>query len=948
MHSSRHNYNSPFRPPSTTSKFGDDGSLSSLLSKYNLPLRSASETTKNAQYDYASKRDYTNRTSDNYSPLTVTFLSKLNSSSWSSPLEITRNTKYDYTNRTKDSYSSPGEYKSPSYLSSKYSSSSRSSLLRKDDLYSSPGNTSSYMSKYNSPTPSTLLDTTKTTKYESRNTRRRDSDRYSPPRDRSLSSSMNKYGSPTRSALLDTTKTTKYESQNRNKDIDYSSPGDRSLNSFMNKYGSPTSNGSPRRSSLLDTTTSTKYESKKRNKDIDYSPPGDMSIGSLMNKYGSPRRSSLLEITTSTKYDSPPGEMSIDALMEKYRTPTRSSKYASQHGDEIQALMTKYSTPSSFSPPTYFSSNTSPLLSTSLEATTSYNEYKQKGGYLSTLGDPMVANFTPWWIISKKDFPEINKLIWENDVDTLKELLETADLKSVTQESAEGCIHLHEAAYYGFLDCLKLLVAAFPEMLNRRTVHKQTPLLLAVHRKQVDCVECLLRAGADPNLADKHEETPIYVACMKDCEQIVELLLRFGASPTRTTLNGLTPLHEAAAYRNLTIVQRLVRAKAQVNARSRWGIEPVFTAAQGGCPEVLSCLIHHGANVNASASDGATPLFEAARWGHEEVVEILLAHGADANLLNVTGLTPLHIAAKNGHERVVALLISATELRSINESGISPIHLAAECDREDILEILIQAQLDVNATLSPAYSLKYEDRRSTALIFAVRQDNWEAVSMLLEAGADPNLDVFNPLFFALSSGDRDMVSLLLEYGANVNATVPTHATVFPGALLFVMNHLAMMKLLLDHGCDAASCFECVYGDLPHPPVKRNRTSGYSLHLHGPEAPHETAVQFCETLADPYNTPWAGPIIELLLEYTGKVKLCSRLIEILDTNKDWAHIKEKTKPLHSLMHLSRLRIHELVGRHRIRHMHTLPLPERLIKFLLYDNSEAEDFINYGFD
>jgi len=38
---------------------------------------------------------------------------------------------------------------------------------------------------------------------------------------------------------------------------------------------------------------------------------------------------------------------------------------------------------------------------------------------------------------------------------------------------------------------------------------------------------------------------------------------------------------------------------------------------------------------------------------------------------------------------------------------------------------------------------------------------------------------------------------------------------------------------------------------------------------------------------------AGPIINTLLDYVGHVKLCSRITEYLDSNKEWAHIKEKS-------------------------------------------------------
>ena len=54
-----------------------------------------------------------------------------------------------------------------------------------------------------------------------------------------------------------------------------------------------------------------------------------------------------------------------------------------------------------------------------------------------------------------------------------------------------------------------------------------------------------------------------------------------------------------------------------------------------------------------------------------------------------------------------------------------------------------------------------------------------------------------------------------------------------------------------------------------------------------------SVQFCDIMADPLHSYWTGPIIDRLLDYTGPVKLCSRITELIESNQDWVHIKEKS-------------------------------------------------------
>lgn len=187
------------------------------------------------------------------------------------------------------------------------------------------------------------------------------------------------------------------------------------------------------------------------------------------------------------------------------------------------------------------------------------------------------------------------------------------------------------------------------------------------------------------------------------------------------------------------------------------------------------------------------------------------------------------------------MLIPATSKARVRRSGISPLHLAAERNRDEILELLIESGFDVNATLSEDRSTMYEDRRCTALYFSVINNNIDATSMLLQAGANPNLDTFSPLLIALRQGCMRTVVLLVEHGANVNAYIPTHPTTFPATIMFCMKYLTMLKYLMDNGCDALSCFTCTYGSGPHPPLKMRHSEG-THYREDRTSTHNTCVQ----------------------------------------------------------------------------------------------------------
>eukprot|EP00069_Balaena_mysticetus_P006552 bmy_18585T0 len=447
--------------------------------------------------------------------------------------------------------------------------------------------------------------------------------------------------------------------------------------------------------------------------------------------------------------------------------------------------------------------------------------------------------------------------------------------KNLAEPNKEGWLPLHEAAYYGQLSCLKVL-------------HQ------ACERKNVEAVRILVQYNADTN----HR-----------CNR------------------GWTALHESVAHNDLEVMEILgSSAQPEVGVTSRTVTALITHPSASPSP---------GAEINTQASDHASALYEACKNEHEKVVEFLLSQGADANKANKDGILPLHIASKKGNYRIVQMLLPVTSRTRVRRSGISPLHLAAERNNDEVLEALLSARFDVNAPLAPERARLYEDRRSSVLYFAVVNNNVYATELLLLAGADPNRDVINPLLVAIRHGCLRTMQLLLDHGANIDAYVATHPTAFPATIMFSMKCLSVLKFLMDLGCNGEPCFSCLYGNGPHPPAPSpsNRFNDAPASNKAPGV-----VQFCEILSAPEVSHWAGPIIDVLLDYVGNVQLCSRLKEHIDSFEDWAVIKEKAEPPRPLAHLCRLQVRKAIGKYRIKLLDTLPLPGRLIRYLKYENTQ----------
>ncbi|KAF7533533.1 hypothetical protein G7054_g7010 [Neopestalotiopsis clavispora] len=147
-----------------------------------------------------------------------------------------------------------------------------------------------------------------------------------------------------------------------------------------------------------------------------------------------------------------------------------------------------------------------------------------------------------------------------------------------------------------------------------------------------------------------------------------------------------------------------------INTMDRWGATPLHDVLE----EMQTSIF--GAIVEASS---------------EHILRLLLNSGANTNSQNIVGLTPLHHASFLD-EAVVKLLL---------QSGANPRLRGLDGD--------------------------------TALHFAVRSDDLAVAKLLLENGAECNIDSENfenltPLVLAVQEGSLDMVKLLLDHEADVN------------------------------------------------------------------------------------------------------------------------------------------------------------------------------------
>ena len=134
-----------------------------------------------------------------------------------------------------------------------------------------------------------------------------------------------------------------------------------------------------------------------------------------------------------------------------------------------------------------------------------------------------------------------------------------------------------------------------------------TALAWAAHWNDLETADLLVRAGANPSLANDYGVTPLTLACQNGSAAMVATLLKAGADPNVVQWTGETPLITCARTGDVQAVKLLLSAGADVDVtEERQGHTALMRAVAGKHSPVVQALIEAGADVNARSKDGFT------------------------------------------------------------------------------------------------------------------------------------------------------------------------------------------------------------------------------------------------------------------------------------------------------------------------------------------------------
>lgn len=212
-----------------------------------------------------------------------------------------------------------------------------------------------------------------------------------------------------------------------------------------------------------------------------------------------------------------------------------------------------------------------------------------------------------------------------------------------------------DAILHNHLDVIRALYAEQDDI-DRPTEHGKTALMAAAGAGDLELVEQLLAAGADPEAANH--------------------------------LNG-TVLMYAAGSGDADTVRRLLATGVGVNDRASNGWNAIMMATAKNQGELLTVLADAGADPNRADIYGWTPLMRAAFDQHETAFHSLLAlPELDLEQTNHNGQTALHLAVIGGNRNMVQALLERGARQISDHNAYTPQVIAAELDRGDLLALL--------------------------------------------------------------------------------------------------------------------------------------------------------------------------------------------------------------------------------------------------------------------
>jgi len=193
-----------------------------------------------------------------------------------------------------------------------------------------------------------------------------------------------------------------------------------------------------------------------------------------------------------------------------------------------------------------------------------------------------------------------------NDDELLNLLLDNGLPLSTTGTSPDGCPLIFGAVKYDNIKALKKLISLGADKSeNCSKGFGETPLLLAIYKKNALIVAYLLSIGVSPNEMSWTKESALSKATDTDNDRIINALIDAGANIEYNGYFNNTPLMSAVDNKKYVSVSTLLDREANVNYKNKYDKTPLIIAIKKDDYPIIKLLVENGAKTDIKY-DGKT------------------------------------------------------------------------------------------------------------------------------------------------------------------------------------------------------------------------------------------------------------------------------------------------------------------------------------------------------
>jgi len=300
----------------------------------------------------------------------------------------------------------------------------------------------------------------------------------------------------------------------------------------------------------------------------------------------------------------------------------------------------------------------------------------------------------------------ISYAVINNRLDILKILIKK--LAKIDILDSDDRSILYYPIKLGFDEILDYLLEVNKELIgvniiNIRDKNFKTPLHYAVMNKNINGLNKLLNADANPNYTDNKGYNLLHHAIFTRDENICKTIIPHIAHINMVTTSGDSALHFSCNLQLTNISKLLINSKINVNLQD---YQHEFTALHYAVNlnqiEVVEEILKAGGNPNIQDIFGNTVIHYAIIEKYFTLIDIIIAkskYPVNFNLYNIDGKIPLHILLENytsQDEKYLDLIIKDSNLSITNNDGNSCLFLLCLLNLwRKYEDVLVKKRLDV-------------------------------------------------------------------------------------------------------------------------------------------------------------------------------------------------------------------------------------------------------------